>query len=96
MNITGTFSGVGETGTVFKPVLSGAFYTAIKQGATKVRNTDANPDDLFGFDASRSWTGETSWCDDHTHTISIGNNGSGQAYDSRPQYISVYMWIRTA
>lgn len=94
MEITGTFSGVGETRDWPKPKLSGAFYLASSGGGIDVSN-DGSVDDLYGFAASRTWTGNTSWCNDHTHSISIGETGSGQSYDSRPKYICVYMWIRT-
>ncbi len=97
MNITGTFTGVGESygSASIRPKLSGAFYVARASGGISVSN-DGDVDDLYGFDASRSWTGVTSEAGAHSHTISIGANGSGQAYDSRPKYLSVYMWIRTA
>ena len=90
MDITGQFDGNTNDGASFK---KGAFYQ------TSYGTVGADGDKgggIIGFQASRSWTGETSSAGNHTHTISIGNNGSGQAYDSRPQYISVYMWIRTA
>ena len=94
MNITGTFSGVGEIRNWPQPKVAGAFYVASSGGGIDVSN-DGDCDDLYGFDASRNWTGETSWCNDHAHSISIGWNGSGQSYDCRPAYIAVYMWIRT-
>ena len=90
MDITGQFDGNTNDGASFK---KGAFYQ-ISSGT--VGADGDNGGGIIGFQASRSWTGETSSAGNHTHTISIGNNGSGQAYDSRPQYISVYMWIRTA
>ena len=91
MNITGTFDGNIDDGQAGK---TGAFYY------TGTTYEGANGDTthsggLVGFDASRNWTGETSWCNDHAHSISIGWNGSGQSYDCRPAYIAVYMWIRT-
>ncbi len=92
MNITGTCNSVEARS--YRHSLSGAFYDTGRNG---VGTADSDWDNMIvGFDASRSWSGNTSWCNDHTHSISIGNNGSGQAYDSRPKYISVYMWIRTA
>ncbi len=107
MNITGTFCGVGETLYGPVPTLSGAFYVARNSGGVSVSN-DGGGDDLYGFDASKSWTGETSSAGAHTHTvsvgsagahthtISVGNTGSGQEYDCRPKYLTVIMWIRTA
>lgn len=48
------------------------------------------------FVASRSWTGRTSYAAAHKHALSINATGSGQAWDSRPKYIALYIWIRTA
>ena len=79
MNITGSFSGVGERYNGIPNTVSGAFYVA---------NTSANPtqgaevrnggdrDDYFGFDASRSWTGSTSTAGNHTHTLTTTTNGN--------------------
>ena len=47
------------------------------------------------FVASRSWTGRTSYAAAHKHALSINATGSGQAWDSRPKYIALYIWIRT-
>lgn len=47
------------------------------------------------FLASRSWTGRTSYVEAHNHTLSINATGSGQAWDIRPKYIALYIWIRT-
>ena len=93
MNITGTFYGrdVQEfyTGT-------GAFYIKdYGEYNDEGGSYHSNYPRTTAFDASRNWTGSTSWCNDHAHSISIGWNGSGQSYDCRPAYIAVYMWIRT-
>lgn len=48
------------------------------------------------FVASRAWTGRTSYVATHKHALSINATGSGQAWDSRPKYIALYIWIRTA
>jgi hypothetical protein len=48
----------------------------------------------FDFTASRSWSGATSSNGNHQHTI--GNNGSGTAFDIMPPYIVAYVWRRTA
>lgn len=90
MDITGQFDGNTNDGAGYK---KGAFYQ-ISSGTAPADGDKGGG--IIGFQASRNWTGNTSWCNDHTHSISIGSNGSGQAYDSRPKYISVYMWIRTA
>ena len=111
MNITGSFSGVGERYDGIPNTVSGAFYVA---------NTSANPtqgaevgnggdrDDYFGFDASRSWTGSTSTAGAHTHTVSVnnngahshtitvGNSGSGPAMSLVQPSKAVARWLRTA
>lgn len=48
------------------------------------------------FDASRSWSGRTSWEGGHGHTVTVKSTGEGKAWDCRPQYLAVYMWVRTA
>lgn len=48
----------------------------------------------FDFTASRSWSGATSSNGQHQHTI--GNNGSGTAFNIMPPYIVAYVWRRTA
>ena len=94
MNITGTFSGVGETLDWPQPKLSGAFYIARSAGGVTVSN-DGDTDDLYGFDASRTWTGSTSYVAAHNHSLTIGEAGSGSAWDSRPKYVAAYIWVRT-
>ena len=83
MNITGSFSGVGDVGA--EPSYSGAFY---KTGERSVPISDrGDPDYVTGFDASRSWTGSTSssgnhhhsfttsYVGDHTHSFTIKSDG---------------------
>ena len=57
-------------------------------------DTGANPQWVYGFDASKSWSGETSSNGEHTHTI--GNTGNGLPLNIMPPYQTVYMWRRTA
>lgn len=54
-NITGTFSGAGQIGSpTAGSVYSGAFYIETSSGGVRVSNaSDANKDDVFGFDASK-------------------------------------------
>ncbi len=92
MNITGTLCGFESRSHGGE--YTGAFYDTGRDGLGIGDHDWDNP--IVGFDASRSWTGVTSEAGAHSHSISIGANGSGQAYDSRPKYLSVYMWIRTA
>lgn len=32
----------------------------------------------------------------HSHTVTVNSTGGGASFDTRPQYLAVYMWIRTA
>lgn len=49
---------------------------------------------IIRFDASRSWTGSTSYDGEHTHTITVGVTGGGKAHNNMPPYKSVYTWKR--
>ena len=99
MNITGFAGGMGAVGDnigIWGPngnrALSGAFYAA---GTIRVGSKDGRQTSSAYFDASRSWTGSTSYVAAHSHTLTIGEAGSGNAWDSRPKYIAAYIWIRT-
>ena len=98
MNITGTFSGVGQKYDSRPATTTGAFYVAntADKPAEGVRldHHEGNKNDYFGFDASRSWSGATSTAGSHTHTI--GNTGSGLPVNVMNPYQTVYMWRRTA
>lgn len=84
MNITGSFSGVGDIGV--EPSYSGAFYRTGER-TVPVLNTGGDPDYVTGFDARRSWTGSTSssgnhhhsfttsYAGDHTHIFTIKSDG---------------------
>ena len=84
MNITGSFSGVGDVGD--EPSYSGAFYKT--GGRTVPVSNSGDPDYVTGFDASRSWTGSTStdgghahgfstsWAGEHAHSLSIASAGA--------------------
>ena len=84
MNITGSFSGVGDDGV--EPSYSGAFYKT--GGRTVPVSNKGDPDYVTGFDASRSWTGSTStdgshshsfstsWAGEHAHSLSIASAGA--------------------
>ena len=92
MNITGNFGGTDVQGGYYG---NGAF--AINSwgnykdaGGTYQSGYGKN----MNFDASRTWTGETSANGSHTHTI--GNTGSGLPLNIMPPYQTVYMWRRTA
>ena len=89
MNITGTFFSEANGGGY---PYSGAFY----YNGSGYRGVDGNDGDNARtvFDASRSWSGATSSNGNHQHTI--GNNGSGTAFNIMPPYIVAYVWRRTA
>lgn len=75
--------------------ISGAFYNTSSPSAYIAESTSSSyrQHDTF-FDASRAWSGATSSNGLHQHTI--GNNGSGTAFDIMPPYIVAYVWRRTA
>ena len=71
MNITGSFSGVGDDGA--EPSYSGAFYNTGRR-TVRVSNS-GDPDYVTGFDASRSWTGSTSSSGNHHHSFTTSYVG---------------------
>ena len=71
MNITGSFSGVGDVGD--EPSYSGAFYKT--GGRTVPVSNSGEPDYVTGFDASRSWTGSTSSNGNHHHSFTTSYEG---------------------
>ncbi len=83
MNITGTI-GSSSAGGHFED-FSGAFYST-DAAKRKVANTSSstydNITDVAGFEASKSWTGETS------------SVGSGEAHNNMPPYVTYYCWER--
>lgn len=48
------------------------------------------------FNAANGWTGETSSNGAHSHTITVGNNGSGTAMNLVQPSKAVARWLRTA
>ena len=53
-------------------------------GVATITSTSGTPTDIITFQASKSWTGETS---------SVGGNA---AHNNMPPYLTVYMWKRTS
>ena len=87
MNITGTLNSVGP-GTSAHPTGTGAFIlnsTFPGQGSGDAFGNPGN----FSFDASQTWSGNTSQAPNHTHTLSgssftIANTG---AVETAPKHI---------
>lgn len=93
MNITGSFEGTDVQST-YKG--SGAFYVSTN-GNWNDEGGDYHKDypRRMSFDASRSWTGNTSSNGEHTHSFTTNNAGGGQAHNNMQPSIVVYMFQRT-
>ena len=89
MNITGYIDGMDQDNKC-----AGAFYQTAPGSAWNNQGNSNNERRMANFDASRSWTGETSPNGSHAHTI--GSTGKGTAFDVMPPYIVAYVWRRTA
>lgn len=87
MNITGEFGADDRMGNHYK----GAFY---KGGGSDTGSQRSEYGFYFAFDASRTWTGETSVAPDHNHTIKA--EGANKAHNNMPPYLVTYMWQRVA
>ena len=101
MNITGQFStrktdGTANNSIVLDDGTSGAFYNSGEyNNPSQSLKADYNRwVSITKFEARRSWTGSTSTNGNHAHTI--GNTGSGTAFDTISPYITAYVWRRTA
>lgn len=93
MNITGEFTALLQANKDIKA--HGAFYYNNQWISETGDRESANETPIYHFDASRAWTGRTSYVAAHKHDLSINDTGSGHAWDSRPKYIALYIWIRT-
>lgn len=95
MNISGTFGTGNQTPSLYKGDTSGAFYNSGTNGDRfSGGTTNWDRTSRVTFDASRSWSGSTSTAGNHSHTI--GNTGSGTAFNTISPYITAYVWRRTA
>ena len=90
MNIKGTFPACVEDH--YMPSPTGAFFCS--GTATEAEGRGHNGNWLLNFDASRSWSGETTANGDHTHTITMDKVGQSVAHNNMQPYLSVYMWQR--
>ena len=91
MNITGDFY-IGKAGYYGNgSYANGAFDWKIKDFGNSSQET-ANGGTAISFNASKSWTGETSSNGSHTHTT----EGSSKAFSILNPYKAVYIWHRTA
>ena len=89
---TGTISG----GSQFWQSTSGAFTNSgdYPSGYEQVRQDEgANWSQTIDFNAARSWTGETSWAGDHTHTV-LNNNGVATGTTVEPKNTTVRYIIK--
>ena len=85
MNITGFFGATDITGAV-----DGAFYTrTISQTRGDYKGASTNNNFNFGFDASRSWTGNTSSDGAHSHTIAGTSDTVQEEAIQYPYFIQV-------
>lgn len=93
MNITGAF-GYWD-GTNF-PKWGAFVWGDDRDNKRGAKGSGGGENRSVAFDASRAWTGETSWNGNHSHSVSIGNTGGGQAFSIRNPYLAVYIWKRVS
>ncbi len=94
MEITGSFAAddsarAGHYGELPR----GAFYDAGRVNLDL--DSGGGSGTRVGFQASRSWTGETSAAGEHTHTFNVNNAGGGKAHNNMQPYLAVNIWQRT-
>ena len=76
MNITGQFR-VDRVGGQSTDTIGGAFTVTSQTKNINIASGDFGKDLYFDFDASRSWTGETSSNGAHTHTVTASSASAG-------------------
>lgn len=95
MDITGTFAGDDSARAAhYGAAPTGAFYDAGRVNLDL--ESDSGSGTRVGFQASRTWTGETNSAGAHDHTVTIRNAGGGAAHNNMQPYLAVYIWQRTA
>lgn len=87
MNITGSLIADNE----LAHSASGCFYSFGASGSGCQNDTLCAG---IGFDASRTWTGETSYGGEHAHTVTVSDTGGSNAHSIMQPYLAVYMWKR--
>jgi microcystin-dependent protein len=94
MRITGSAPANSEA---FSIGGTGALYASKTTG---IRNRDGDSDNRvtqINLDTnSGGWTGATSQNGSHTHTVTVGNTGGGQAVNILNPYLAVNKWQRIA
>nr|WP_272693698.1 phage tail protein [Providencia sp. PROV039] len=98
MNIIGEFAMNGEGN---KPDNKSGWATgAFRKNLTGLKSHRDQSDGgiSYTFDASRSWTGETSQSGGHTHTFTgnTGNLGSGANLDVKNAFVMLMGWYRVS
>lgn len=77
MNITGAFGADDLAATLY----GGAFYASQQWTAnTSAEGGDRGPWWQINLDASRSWTGYTSYDGTHSHSMNLNNTGGGKGH----------------
>lgn len=89
MNITGWHDSEDSEG-----VAGGCFTISYRASTFNNRQQGGAQNTQVNFDASRTWSGETSWNGYHSHVV--GATGSSLPLNIMPPYKTVYMWRRTA
>ena len=90
MNITGYHDGSDDDPSYY----GGAFSFSSRSTSYNDKISGGSANVVVNFNASKSWTGETSSNGSHSH--SIGSTGKGTAFNVMPPYIVAYVWRRTA